>query len=221
MPGHKDKGYEGIGMEGRIATWYAKNSSKDIAEFCSLADRFANETPGGSRILDVASGPGYLSIELAKRGRYEVTGLDISKTFVELAAENARQESVSVDFRVGNAAAMPFSEDAFELIVCRAAFKNFSQPIAAMNEMHRVLKTGGRAIILDLRKDASITDIDAYIKSADRGWLNSFIIRVAFRCLLIPRAYSREQFREMASSSRFGGCAVLESGIGFEIVLKK
>jgi len=126
-----------------------------------------------------------------------------------------------VDFRVGNAAAMPFSEDAFDLIVCRAAFKNFSQPIAAMNEMHRVLKTGGRAIILDLRKDASTRDIDAYIKSADRGWLNSFIIRVAFRCLLIPRAYSREQFREMASSSRFGGCAVLESGIGFEIVLKK
>jgi len=85
VPGHKDKGYKGIGMEGRIATWYAKNSSKDIAEFCSLADRFANETPGGSRILDVASGPGYLSIELAKRGRYEVIGLDISKTFVELA----------------------------------------------------------------------------------------------------------------------------------------
>src|SRR5215831_20711416 len=103
-------------MEGRIATWYAKNTSKDSAEFRSLADRFANETPGGSRILDVASGPGYLSIELAKRGRYEVTGLDISKTFVELAAENARQESVSVDFRVGNAAAMPFSEDAFDLM---------------------------------------------------------------------------------------------------------
>src|SRR5215831_10092084 len=34
-------------MEGRIATWYAKNTSKDIAEFRSLADRFANETRGG------------------------------------------------------------------------------------------------------------------------------------------------------------------------------
>jgi hypothetical protein len=74
----RDKGYKGIGMEGRIATWYAKNTWKDIAEFRRLADRFAQDTPADSHILEVAPGPGYLSIELAKRGQYAITGLDIS-----------------------------------------------------------------------------------------------------------------------------------------------
>ena len=71
------KGYKGIGMEGAIATWYAKNTRRDIAEFRSLAARISQETAPGSRILELAPGPGYLSIELARRGQYEVTGLDI------------------------------------------------------------------------------------------------------------------------------------------------
>jgi ubiquinone/menaquinone biosynthesis C-methylase UbiE len=71
------KAYKGIGMEGPIATWYAKNTRRDIAEFRSLAARVSQEIVPGSRILEVAPGPGYLSIELARRGQYEVTGLDI------------------------------------------------------------------------------------------------------------------------------------------------
>ena len=116
---------------------------------------------------------------------------------------------------------MPFADDTFDLILCRAAFKNFSQPLEAMNEMHRVLKPRGRALIIDLRKDASMDDISAYIKDANVGWANSLIYRVTFRYLLIPRAYSKRQFTEMAASSRFGGAEISESGIGFEIMLRK
>ena len=100
------KPYKGIGMEGAIASWYARNTRRDLAEFRSLASRLSTEISPGSRILEVAPGPGYLSIELAKRGQYEVTGLDISKSFVEIARKNAAGESVCVDFRRGNASAM-------------------------------------------------------------------------------------------------------------------
>jgi len=217
----QDRGYKGVGMEGKIATWYAKNTAKDIAEFQLLADRLTKEVPAGSRILEIAPGPGYLSIELAKRGQFEITGLDISKTFVGIAKENARKSSVKVNFQRGNASAMPFTDNTFDLIVCRAAFKNFSQPVEAMNEMHRVLKPCGRAFIIDLRKDASREDLNSYIKGADLGWANSLIYKFTFRYLLIPRAYSKKRFIEMASSSRFGGGEVNESGIGFEITLKK
>jgi ubiquinone/menaquinone biosynthesis C-methylase UbiE len=216
-----DKGYKGIGMEGRIATWYAKNTQKEMEGFRSLATRLSKETTADSRILEVAPGPGYLSIELAKHGRYGITGLDISKTFVDIAMENAREESVKVDFQHGNVSDMPFDDDVFNLIVCRAAFKNFSQPIEAFNEMHRVLKPGGRTIIIDLRKDASMGDIDAYIRNANLGWLNSLIYKVTFRYVLLPRAYSKQQFTEMASISRFRGCQLNEDGIGFEVVLQK
>src|SRR6202000_710820 len=129
-----------------------------------------------------------LAIELAKRGRYAVTALDVSRTFVEIARRNAAEASVKIDFQQGNFSAMPLPDDTFDFIVCRAAFKNFSQPVAAMNEMYRVLKPGGSALIIDLRKNASMDDIDAYIGGLDLGWMNSLIYRMTFRHLLIPRA---------------------------------
>ena len=110
----------------------------------------------------MAPGPGFLAIELAKLGDYQVW-TDISKTFVQLATENARKAGVRVAFHLGNAASMPFDHDTFDLIVCRAAFKNFSEPVRALSEMYRVLKPGGKAIIIDLRPDASPTDIAAAV----------------------------------------------------------
>jgi len=217
----QDKGYKGVGMEGKVAAWYAKNTAKDLAEFQALAERLSNDLPAGARILEVAPGPGYLSIELARRGQYEIAGLDISKTFVEIAARNARQASLKIDFRQGNASAMPFAADTFDLIVCRAAFKNFSQPVEALNEMHRVLKPGGRSLIIDLRSDAPLEDIDTYINGARLGWANALVYKLTFRYLLIPRAYSRQQFTAMASRSRFRTAEIGESGIGFEIMLIK
>ena len=221
MHANQSRGYKGIGMEGLVATWYARNTRKGIGEFMALADRFAKEMPSDSRILEVAPGPGYLSIELAKRGPYEITGLDVSKTFVQIAGDNARKEAVTIDFRQGNASAMPFAANSFDLILCRAAFKNFSQPVEAINEMYRVLKPGGRAIILDLRKDASMEDINAYIKRSDLGWINSLLYKVTFRHLLIPRAYSKAQFMEMASRSHFGVSEINEAELGFEVVFRK
>jgi len=221
MQTSQHKGYKGMGMEGRVATWYARNTAKDMAEFRSLAERMAKEVRAGSRVLEVAPGPGYLSVELAKRGQYEISGLDISKSFVAIATENARAASVKVDFREGNASAMPFADDAFDLIVCRAAFKNFSHPLEAMNEMHRVLKRGAHALIIDLRKDASMDEINAYIKNIDLGLVNSLIYKLTFRYMLIPRAYTREQLLAMASRSRFCGAEIRESGVGVEVTLRK
>jgi len=216
-----DKGYRGVGMEGRVAAWYAKNTLRDIAEFQALAHRLTKNLPADARILEVAPGPGYLSIELAKYGQYRITGLDISKTFVEIATENAGRASLKIDFQQGNASAMPFRKDIFDFIVCRAAFKNFSQPAEAMNEMYRVLRPGGRALIIDLRKDASMDDIDTYIEDARLGWTNSLIYKLTFRYMLIPRAYSKQQFGDMAARSQFGTAEIEESGIGLEVTLVK
>lgn len=215
------KGYIGLGMEGRLADWYTKTTRRDMAEFEGLAVRLVQETPARSRILEVAPGPGFLSIELAKRGAFEVSGLDISRRFVEIAQENARQAGVKVDFQLGNASAMPFAEGMFDLIVCRAAFKNFSEPVEAMNEMFRVLKPEGRALIFDLRKDASLEEIDRYAHRPGTSWLDGLIIKWTFRFMLIPRAYSADQFHEMAARSRFGRCGLQGAAVGFEIELKK
>ena len=60
--------------------------------------------PDGAEVLEVAPGPGYLAIEMARAGRVRVVGLDASATFVELATAAARESGVGVEFRVGDAA---------------------------------------------------------------------------------------------------------------------
>ena len=106
-----------------------------------------------------------------------MTGLDISKTFVEIAQANARQANVSVDFRLGNASDMPFADETFNFIICTAAFKNFTQPVQAIAEMQRVLKPGGKALIVDLRRDASRADVDRMVREMDLNWLNALFTR--------------------------------------------
>src|SRR5512136_1715707 len=166
------KAYKGIAMEGPIARWYAKTARRD-AEFKTWVSRVNETVAAGGRVLEVAPGPGFLSVELARSGKYQVTGLDISKTFVEIAQANARQANVPVDFRSGNASDMPFVSETFDFIICTAAFKNFTRPVQAIAEMRRVLKPGGKALIVDLRRDASRADVERLVNDMDLSWANA------------------------------------------------
>jgi ubiquinone/menaquinone biosynthesis C-methylase UbiE len=149
------KAYRGLGMEGWVARWYANITGKDPSDLKALAACIVSQLPPGAQVLEVAPGPGYLAIEIAESGDFRVAGLDISHTFVEIGRNNARQRGVEVDFRQGDAAHMPFADETFQFLVCRAAFKNFTEPAQAIKEMHRVLAPGGTALLIDLRKDAS------------------------------------------------------------------
>ena len=100
------KPYKGIGMEGVIAKWYAANTRKGMKDFKALARRVAADLAPGSRVLEVAPGPGFFAIELAKLGSYQIIGLDVSKSFVEMARRNAEQAGAEVDFQQGNASQM-------------------------------------------------------------------------------------------------------------------
>jgi ubiquinone/menaquinone biosynthesis C-methylase UbiE len=215
------KGYKGMNMEGFIATWYAQITRKDMDEFKALARRLAGNLPAGSRVLEVAPGPGYLAVELAGLGDYAVTGLDISHTFVEIARKNAAAAGVAVEFRQGNAAAMPFEEGTFDLVVCRAAFKNFSQPVVALAEMRRVLKPGGRALVIDLRRDVPPEAMDRYVDGLGLGKINALITKWTFKSMLIKRAYTRREFEEFVAQAGFEECTVVESLTGLEVWLEK
>ncbi|HWF37535.1 MAG TPA: class I SAM-dependent methyltransferase [Candidatus Acidoferrales bacterium] len=182
------KAYKGMGMEGTIARWYAKTTRKDLGEFKALARRMAGGLPPDAQVLEVAPGPGYFAIELAKLGKHHITGLDISKTFVEIARKNAQKEGVQVDFQQGNASQIPFGDKTFDLIVCRAAFKNFSEPVEALKEMRRVLKPGGKAVIIDLGRDTPKEAIDSYIDGLDVNLFNKVFMKWTFRSMLLKRA---------------------------------
>jgi ubiquinone/menaquinone biosynthesis C-methylase UbiE len=214
------KGQKGMGMEGGIARWYARTTGKSIEQYKKLARSLAGELEEGASVLEVAPGPGYLAIELAQQGRFRVVGLDISKTFVAIAEANAKDAGARVEFHLGNASAMPFDSDSFDLIVCRAAFKNFAEPVGALEEMHRVLKPGGKALIIDMRPDASKADIAAEVDGMKLGWLNSLISRLILQWLRL-RAHPKETFRHMAAQTPFKTCGFEEESMGMEITLKK
>ena len=144
-------------------------------------------------MLEVAPGPGYFCIELAKLGDFEITGLDISKSFVEIARKNAAAAGVRVDFRLGNASDMPLGDNCFDFIICQAAFKNFSQPVQAIEEMYRVLSPNGTALIIDLRRDASQEAIVKEVDGMGLNAINRFMTVWSFRGMLLKRAYTQQE----------------------------
>jgi len=210
-----------VGMEGWIAKWYAANTRRSLPDVAALAVRVAGRLPAGSRVLEVAPGPGYLAIELAKAGPHAITGLDISRTFVAMAERNAADAGVDVEFRRGDAASMPFGAESFDFIICRAAFKNFAKPVDALREMHRVLRRGGTALIIDLRRDASRDAIDAEVNRMGLGPVNAALTKWIFRVMLIRRAYIRDEFRQFISQSGFRTSEIREGPVGVEVSLVK
>ncbi len=215
------KPYRGIGMEGVIASWYAKNTAGDIEDFRRTAGHIVARLPSNdASVLEIAPGPGYLAIELAKLGPYRITGLDISKSFVKIATENARQAGLNIDFQHGDVHALPFADGTFDFIVCRAAFKNFSDPLEALSEVRRALKPDGSALIIDMRRDISDATIDDFIRSRPGGRVNAMIIGWTFKHMLRKRAYRAGEMREMARIAGFTRCEIEEASIGMEVSLQ-
>jgi ubiquinone/menaquinone biosynthesis C-methylase UbiE len=214
--------FKGPEMEGPIARWYTRvrGTRSQLATYRKQANDLTAGLPAGARVLEVAPGPGYLSIEIARLGRFGVTGLDISRTFVQIARGNAREAGVTAEFRQGDVARMPFEDESFDLVVCQAAFKNFTLPGNALAEIHRVLRAGGTAVIQDMSKNASHADIAHEVGQMDLGRVSSFTTTATLE-MLRRRAYAPEQFERLAADSPFGTCEIKTEGIGLEVRLKK
>jgi ubiquinone/menaquinone biosynthesis C-methylase UbiE len=204
-----------MGMEGSVARWYDRTTRKDMPQFQALAARIAALVPAGGAVLEVAPGPGFLAIELARRG-FQMRGVDISETFVDLARRNAAAAAVTARFEVGNAAALPIPDGSQDFVVCRAAFKNFAQPVEALREMQRVLRPGGTALLIDLRRDASVADIRRYVNGLGVSWINRLFMMVTFRAMLIKRAYPIDELRRMTAQAGWSDARIDLEPIGFE-----
>ena len=209
------------GMEGMVAKWYAANTAEMMKEYVDLARRIAGEIPPGSAVLEVAPGPGYFSIELAKLGSYTITGLDISRTFVKMAAKMAADAGVRVDFRQGSASNMPLEKDSFDFLLCRAAFKNFADPVGALQEMCRVLKPGVRGLIIDLKRNADPETISHHVDGMGLSWLNRMLTKMAFKGMLLKSAYTKEEFEQMLAQTKFSSVSIEEGDMGLEITMTK
>jgi ubiquinone/menaquinone biosynthesis C-methylase UbiE len=221
QPPRARKAYRGLPLEGLLARWYARITAGRLDEFRNTARELSARVPRGGRVLELAPGPGYLAIELAKLGDFRIVGLDISRSFVRMATDNAARARVAAEFQLGDAAAMPFDADSFDLIYCQAAFKNFTEPVRAIAEMHRVVKPGGTAIVRDLRKDATPAAIAAEVARMNLNRVNAFITKWVFKHSLLKRAYTEERFRAMVGQTPFRTCEVRLGPIGLDVAMVK
>jgi ubiquinone/menaquinone biosynthesis C-methylase UbiE len=108
------------------------------------------------RVLDIGTGSGLLAIELAKAKdcHFDIVALDISKNMISKARENARRYGVEnrIKFLVATAAALPFADNSFDLVMSYASLHHWSEPVAVFDEVARVTKATGYAIIRDNKR---------------------------------------------------------------------
>lgn len=110
-------------------------------------------SPGG-RALDVATGTGDLAFELAGRVAPggQVVGTDFSEQMLELASGKAAARALpaSLRFEPANALALPYGDDMFDAATVGFGARNFSDLEAGLREMARVVRPGGRVVVLEI-----------------------------------------------------------------------
>ena len=132
--------------------------------FRGIASDVAAAAPGGARILEVGCGPGHLSIRLARDHDLDVTGLDLDPAMIERAAANAAHSAVQgprPTFIVGDVAALPFDDASFALVVSTFSMHHWGDRTAGLNEIARVLRPDGKALIWDLKTGFALFHVHA------------------------------------------------------------
>ena len=118
----------------------------------------------GPRVLEVSFGTGFLLTQYA--GEFDTDGIDYNEKMVAVASENLKRKGIAARLRQGNVEALPYEPDTFDCIVNTMAFSGYPDGHRAMSELHRVLKPGGRLVIIDIEFPA------------DRNWLGMGVTRL-------------------------------------------
>lgn len=137
-----------------------RSFEKQTALFTGPNSPFARRTPGAlswieplephMTVLDVACGAGHAADPIAPHVR-AVVGIDLTRALLEIGAQRLRDAGIhNVLLQEGNAEALPFVDESFDIVFCRAALHHIGDPQRAVAEMVRVCRVGGRIVLLDL-----------------------------------------------------------------------
>jgi ubiquinone/menaquinone biosynthesis C-methylase UbiE len=141
------------------------------------------------KVLDIACGTGeFERIVLAENSNQQIVGVDISEQMLAIAKQKNRTFP-NVSFQIANADSLPFTAHNFDIVISANAFHYFDDPVAALKEMKRVLKPGGRMVILDWCRDFLVCKIcDGLLKLIDSAH---------------QQCYSQKEFHDLLTASGF------------------
>ena len=184
-----------------------------------IADDVA-EKMGSGTILDLGSGTGYLSIEIAKRRpNLQVYGIDLSRQMVRIARRHARGMG-NAHFEFGNAAELPFEDDSIDFILSTGSLHHWRTPARVFDECYRVLKASAEAWIYDGCPEAFKEQSDK-IRKEYGFWVSRIGAKVA-ELHGFPRKEYRGQITDILDRTGFkGGYHMEPSDVWMKLTLKK
>jgi len=196
----------------------AKVLRKPETEIASyIVEKMVNGT-----ILDLGSGTGYLSIEIARRSPgLRVYGIDLSRQMVKIARRHAKGID-NARFVFGNAAKLPFKDNSIDLVVSTGASHHWRTPRKVFDECYRVLKTGMEAWIYDGCPEVFKTPANRRKMSKKYG----FLVGRLGRGVSTLHGFSLEEYqtviKDMLEQTAFKGSYQMElTDIWMKITLKK
>jgi demethylmenaquinone methyltransferase / 2-methoxy-6-polyprenyl-1,4-benzoquinol methylase len=171
------------GMFDDVAKHYDRTNtvlSAGNAALWRMATVRAVEPKPGERILDVAAGTGTSSAALARSGA-RVVAVDFSPGMIA----EGRKRHRNIEFVEADATRLPFGDDEFDAVSISFGLRNVAEPKAALAEMYRVLKPGGRVVICEFSKPPI-----AIVRAGYWTYLRHVMPVVADRISSNPEAYS-------------------------------
>lgn len=156
----------------------------------------------GDRVLDVGCGTGIVArravSHVGEQGT--VVGVDINEGMLKVAKAAAADLTPMIEWRRGDATALPFPDEAYDLIFSQQALQFIEDPAVALREMHRVLAPNGRIAVSVLRSLAFNDGYEKLAEALDRhvGGEAGMMMRSPFR------GYTREELHTLADDAGFG-----------------
>ena len=174
--------------------------------------------PRGS-LLDVGTGPGHLLVKLHELcPALRLTGLDASSSMVSEAGKNLKRAGLYDSIRIfeGFAQALPFEDGSFDVVVSTGSIHHWKDPIGGLNEAHRVLKSGGHALMYDIVNDMPSKVLGE--AAAEFGRLRMLLLRVH---TFTEPFYTLESYEALGRSSLFRRADTGFTGVLCRLAMQK
>ena len=138
-----------------------------------------SEARPGDRVLDCATGTGDLALEFKRTVGHEgyVLGTDFCKEMIEHAPGKAEERKLVVEFEVADAMNLPYDEDSFDVASIAFGIRNVDDPMVCLKEMARVVKPGGRVVVLEFGQPKGLLKMpyelySRHIMPTIGGWIS-------------------------------------------------
>lgn len=183
----------------QLATVYDRRWQHYITKTLLFLKQWA-QIPASARVLDLACGTGEFERLLLQESPDQlITGVDISEQMLAIAHQKLKPYP-NVSLQLATASDLPFADRSFDVIVSANSFHYFDNPELALKEMKRVVKPGGKVVILDWCKDYFVCRVcDALLQRFDPAHQQCYT-QAEFHHLLNTAGFKIQQ----ATKVRFG-----------------